>query len=139
MKVNIEIECTLVEARQFFGLPNVEPMQAAVMQQLEQRMLADIERFSPEALIKTGSPWGRRVSNRCKTFFAEFSRRQGRRKIRRRFRWGGLVGDVKRDCRREASNLIVGVPGWERGVAALQEVRYGSFPGRLGTSKSGPL
>ena len=38
MKVNIEIECTPLEARQFFGLPNVEPMQAAVMQQLEQRM-----------------------------------------------------------------------------------------------------
>ena len=35
MKVNIEIDCTPVEARQFFGLPNVEPIQAAVMQQLE--------------------------------------------------------------------------------------------------------
>ena len=43
MKVNIEIECTPVEARQFFGLPDVEPMQAAVMQQLD---------FSPEALVK---------------------------------------------------------------------------------------
>ena len=52
MKVNIQIECTPVEARQFFGLPNVEPMQAAVMQQLEKRMLAEIERFSPEALVK---------------------------------------------------------------------------------------
>ena len=48
MKVNIEIECTAVEARQFFGLPNVEPMQAAVMQQLEKRILADIDRFSPK-------------------------------------------------------------------------------------------
>jgi hypothetical protein len=52
MKVNIEIDCTPVEARQFFGLPNVEPMQAAVMQQLEKRMLADIDRFSPETLMK---------------------------------------------------------------------------------------
>jgi len=47
MKVNIEIDCTPVEARQFFGLPNVEPIQAAVMQQLEKRMLADIDRLSP--------------------------------------------------------------------------------------------
>ena len=52
MKVNIEIDCTPVEARQFFGLPNVEPIQAAVMQQLEKRMLADIDRFSPETLMK---------------------------------------------------------------------------------------
>ena len=52
MKVNIEIERTPVEARQFLGLPNVEPMQAAVMQELEKRMLADIERFSPESLMK---------------------------------------------------------------------------------------
>jgi hypothetical protein len=63
MKVNIEIECTPVEARQFFGLPNVEPMQDAVMQQLEKRMLADIERISPEALMKN---WlaGRRTNAR---------------------------------------------------------------------------
>jgi Family of unknown function (DUF6489) len=52
MKVTIEIECTPVEARQFFGLPNVESMQAAVLQNLEKRMLADIERFSPESLIQ---------------------------------------------------------------------------------------
>ena len=38
MKVTIEIDCTPIEARQFLGLPNVEPMQAAVMQQLEKRM-----------------------------------------------------------------------------------------------------
>jgi Family of unknown function (DUF6489) len=36
----------------FFGLPSVEPMQAAVLQNLEKRMLADIERFSPESLIQ---------------------------------------------------------------------------------------
>jgi hypothetical protein len=64
MKVNIEIECTPVEARQFFGLPNVEPIQAAVMQQLEQRMLADIERFSPEALMKNWLAVVRRARDR---------------------------------------------------------------------------
>jgi hypothetical protein len=31
MKVTVEIDCTPAEARQFFGLPNVEPMQAAMM------------------------------------------------------------------------------------------------------------
>jgi hypothetical protein len=69
MKVNIEIECTPVEARQFFGLPNVEPMQAAVMQQLEQRMLADIERFSPEALMKNWLAAGPQGVEQMQDFF----------------------------------------------------------------------
>ena len=30
MKVNVEIDCTPIEARQFFGLPDVQPMQTAV-------------------------------------------------------------------------------------------------------------
>jgi hypothetical protein len=53
MNVKIEIDCTPAEARQFFGLPNVEPMQAAVMEQVEKKMLAEMERFSPEALMKS--------------------------------------------------------------------------------------
>ena len=69
MKVNIEIECTPVEARQFFGLPNVEPMQAAVMQQLEKRMLADIDRFSPEALMTSWLPMGPRGAEQIQDFF----------------------------------------------------------------------
>ena len=83
MKVNIEIECTPAEARQFFGLPNVEPMQAAVMQQLEKRMLADIDRFSPKALMTGWLPVGPRGAEQIQDFFAEFSRRPRRhRKIR---------------------------------------------------------
>jgi hypothetical protein len=39
MKVTIEIDCTPIEARQFFGLPNVEPLQTAMMAKLEKRML----------------------------------------------------------------------------------------------------
>ena len=69
MKVNIEIECTPVEARQFFGLPNVEPMQAAVMQQLERRMLADIARFSPETLIKNWLVVGPPGTEQIRDFF----------------------------------------------------------------------
>ena len=52
MQVKIEIDCTPLEARQFFGLPDVQPMQAAVMAQVEKRVLDEIEKFSPEALIR---------------------------------------------------------------------------------------
>ncbi|HXW29249.1 MAG TPA: DUF6489 family protein [Xanthobacteraceae bacterium] len=53
MKVTIEIDCTPIEARQFFGLPNVEPVQAKMMAKIEQSMTEAIERFSPEALMGT--------------------------------------------------------------------------------------
>jgi len=69
MKVNIEIDCTPVEARQFFGLPNVEPIQAAVMQQLEKRMLADIDRFSPETLMKNWLAVGPPGTEQIRDFF----------------------------------------------------------------------
>ena len=42
MKVNIEIDCTPLEARQFFGLPDVQPMQTAVMEKLQQQMMTNI-------------------------------------------------------------------------------------------------
>ncbi len=53
MKMNIEIECTPAEARQFLGLPNVEPMQAAVMDQFQKKMLTEMDRISPEAVMNT--------------------------------------------------------------------------------------
>ena len=49
--INIEIECTPAEARSFLGLPDVEPIQAAVMERLQERMLSDIDKFSPESIL----------------------------------------------------------------------------------------
>jgi hypothetical protein len=49
MKINVEVDCTPQEARQFFGLPDVAPMQTAVMDKLQQQMMAHIEKVSPEA------------------------------------------------------------------------------------------
>ncbi|MGC4024380.1 MAG: DUF6489 family protein [Mesorhizobium sp.] len=53
MKVTINIDCTPEEARQFMGLPDVQPLQQAMMKQMEERMIAEIDRFSPENLLKT--------------------------------------------------------------------------------------
>ncbi|MBE7248582.1 MAG: hypothetical protein INR63_26860 [Actinomycetospora chiangmaiensis] len=52
MKCTIEIDCTPLEARQFFGLPDVQPMQATVMAELERKMMAEMERVSPDAIMK---------------------------------------------------------------------------------------
>jgi hypothetical protein len=40
-------------ARQFFGLPKFEPVQAKMMVRMEQSMAEAFERFSPEALMGT--------------------------------------------------------------------------------------
>ena len=53
MKVNVEIDCTPLEARQFVGLPDVVPMQTAVMDKLQQQMMSNIEKVSPESLIQS--------------------------------------------------------------------------------------
>jgi hypothetical protein len=52
MKINVEIDCTPLEAREFMGLPDVQPMQTAILEKLQARMMAGIESFSPEGLMQ---------------------------------------------------------------------------------------
>jgi Family of unknown function (DUF6489) len=56
MKVTVNVDCTPLEARQFMGLPDVEPMQKAAMAQIEKRMMAELDRYTPEALFKAWLP-----------------------------------------------------------------------------------
>ena len=58
MKITLDIDCTPQEARAFLGLPDVAPMQAAVMEELGKRMSAGLETMEPEALMKTWMPLG---------------------------------------------------------------------------------
>lgn len=52
MKCTVEIDCTPQEARTFFGLPDVQPLQAKVLAEVERKMLAEMDRFSPEVMLK---------------------------------------------------------------------------------------
>jgi len=63
MKFNFDIECTPEEARAFFGLPNVAPMQERMLKELEDRLQDNIRNLTPEEMIKTWMPatmqgWG---------------------------------------------------------------------------------
>jgi hypothetical protein len=51
MKINIEIDCTPEEARTLFGLPDVKPMQEALMAQIEGRTTKMLAAMEPEALF----------------------------------------------------------------------------------------
>jgi len=56
MKVTVNVECTPEEARTFLGLPDVAPMQQALMADLEQRLRANIQAMSPDTMLRTWLP-----------------------------------------------------------------------------------
>jgi hypothetical protein len=70
MKVNVEIDCTPLEARQFIGLPDVAPMQIAVMDELQQQMMANIDKLSPEALMQSWFTFDPKLAARFQDLFA---------------------------------------------------------------------
>lgn len=71
MKVQIEIDCTPFEAREFLGLPDVTPIQTAVMEKLQQQMMSNIEQVSPEALLQ--SWFDPKVAARFQDMFASMT------------------------------------------------------------------
>lgn len=58
MKVKVEVDCTPEEARTFLGLPDMEPMQQALLKELETRLRANIQAMDPEVMVKTWLPAG---------------------------------------------------------------------------------
>jgi hypothetical protein len=69
MKINVEIDCTPLEARQFFGLPDMQPMQTAVMERLQQQMMSNIEKVSPEALMQSWFNFDPKLAERFSDMF----------------------------------------------------------------------
>ena len=51
MKIRWEVDLTPEEAREVFGLPDVKPVQAAVMAKMEKRLTDAIDSFGPETII----------------------------------------------------------------------------------------
>jgi hypothetical protein len=58
MKITVDVDCTPEEARAFFGLPDVRPMQEALMKQLQDRMSASLNAMDPETMMRTWMPAG---------------------------------------------------------------------------------
>jgi hypothetical protein len=56
MKVNINVECTPEEARAFLGLPDVAPLQGAVLEQMKSQMQKTAAAMQPETIFKTLFP-----------------------------------------------------------------------------------
>ena len=79
MKVSVQIDCTPLEARQFIGLPDVAPMQIAVMDKLQQQMMANIDKASPEALIQSWFTFDSKLAERFQDLFAAMASLGGTR------------------------------------------------------------
>src|SRR6516165_129094 len=56
MKIKLDIDCTPDEVRDFFGLPQVKPLQEELLKEVQERLSANIKAMDPEAMLKTWLP-----------------------------------------------------------------------------------
>ena len=58
MKVTINIDCTPEEARRYMGLPDVAPMQEAMLKEMQERTMANVTSMQPAEMMKAWLPMG---------------------------------------------------------------------------------
>ena len=58
MKVKIDIDCTPEEARTFFGLPDLGPLQQEMLKAMQERMKSAMGAMDPEVIMKAWMPGG---------------------------------------------------------------------------------
>ncbi len=58
MKIKIDIDCTPGEARAFLGLPDVAPMQEALLAEMQERMREAMAGADLQSLMQTWMPSG---------------------------------------------------------------------------------
>ncbi|TAN58674.1 MAG: hypothetical protein EPN26_01280 [Rhodospirillales bacterium] len=74
MKFTVDVDCTPEEARAFLGLPDVQPMQEALMREVEERMKTALSAMDPETMMKTWMPAGiQGMEQLQKMFWSQFT------------------------------------------------------------------
>ena len=73
MKVTVTVDCTPLEAREFFGLPDVQPMQAAMMEQVQAKVMANLDQFSPETLLHNWFTFDPKMAERMGDMFVNMA------------------------------------------------------------------
>ncbi len=69
MKISLDIECTPEEARKFFGLPDVEKMQEALVAQMQEKLAENIAGLDAENMMKTWLPDGMKGLDQMQNMF----------------------------------------------------------------------
>jgi Family of unknown function (DUF6489) len=64
MKITMNVDCSPEEARAFFGLPDVRPMQQELLQQLKDRLGKSMQAVDPEPIVRSWfAPMGKAFEN----------------------------------------------------------------------------
>lgn len=58
MKFTVDVDCTPEEARSFLGLPDVVPMQQAMMNEIQKSMADNLKAMDPDQMMKMWMPSG---------------------------------------------------------------------------------
>jgi hypothetical protein len=56
MKISLDIDCSPEEARKFFGLPEIQPLQEALLKEMQEQMTANIKAMDAKTLVETWLP-----------------------------------------------------------------------------------
>ena len=72
MKLTIDVDCTPEEARRFIGLPDIQPMQEAVIKAMQERLLANVQGMDPEGLFKAWTSLGMQGFDQLQKYWAQF-------------------------------------------------------------------
>ena len=72
MKVSVEIDCTPEEARRFFGQPDLQPMQEAVMKAMQDQLMSNVQGMDPEAVLKHWTSAGMQGFDQLQKYWAQF-------------------------------------------------------------------
>ena len=73
MKITVEVDCTPLEARAFFGLPDVQPIQAAMMDKMQDKMMENIDKFSPDSIIQSWFTFDPKMAERFGDMFVNMT------------------------------------------------------------------
>ncbi len=81
MKVTVEMDLTPQEARQMLGLPDLEPMQAALLQKVQAKMESTIDDMNdPQALMENFFPVGLQAMEKFQGFFTGLAKAKAKSK-----------------------------------------------------------
>ncbi len=73
MKIHIEVDCTPEEARRFFGLPDVAPMQDVIMKDLQKRLTEAIAAADTGKLLEQWMPLGLKGIEQWQNFWTQLA------------------------------------------------------------------
>ena len=80
MKITIDIDCSPQEARAFLGLPDVEPLQSALMEKVQSEMMDKLAAMDPEAMMQKWMPGGMEgLESLQKAFWSQMTGASGKK------------------------------------------------------------